>query len=617
LENSILLLVAGVAVAGVAAQWIGWRFNTPSILVLLTFGLLLGPITGWVKPGKILGGVMSPAIGMVVAIIVFEGGLNLNFRELRTAGSGVIRLVFFALPLNWLFGALIGHYIGGLGWWAAVLFGSILVVTGPTVVIPLLRQAKLEPRTGAFLKWEGIVNDPIGATLTLLILSFTVLLRSHSHDPAAIALLAGRTLLGALAAASIGCALPYALRWTFNKDMAPEYLKTAILLAGALGVYAVGEAVEPETGLIGATLFGVVLANIDVTGLRELRRFKESLTIFLVSGLFILLTANLDPSILRRLSWPIVLTTAAILFLARPAAIALATIGARMNWRERALVGWIGPRGVVAAAVAGLVGEQLTQAGYRDGALILPMVFCVITATVVLHGLSLGPLARFLKLASGSPPGLLIVGASAWTVAFAQALRKAGVPSLIADPSWDALRAARRAGLSTAHVEILSAVGEHMVDLRDLDYLYAATDDDAYNALVCTRFAPELGRERVHQPPPILEREQIQTQRDWRGKYAPYPPLTHLRLSELIADGFGFSMKKGTDDPGGPEGECWPVVTLLADGGLSFSSPDHDSLVSSELNTIWFERVSKGKPIKMPPRPTLRTGPLLKAIREQ
>lgn len=590
LENSILLLVAGVAVAGVVAQWIGWRFNTPSILVLLAFGLLLGPITGWVKPGDILGHVMSPAIGMAVAIIVFEGGLNLNFRELRTAGSGVIRLVFVALPLNWSLGALIGHYIGGLGWGAAILFGSILVVTGPTVVIPLLRQAKLEPRASAFLKWEGIVNDPIGATLTLLILSFALLLRSHGHDPGAIAVLAGRTLLGALAAASIGFALPYALRWIFNKDLAPEYLKTAILLAGALGIYAVGEAIEPETGLIGATLFGVVLANIDVTGLSELRRFKESLTVFLVSGLFILLTANLDPSIVRHVSWPIILTTVAILFVARPAAIGLATIGARMNWRERVLVAWIGPRGVVAAAVAGLAGEELARAGYRDGTLILPMVFCVIAATVVLHGLSLGPLARLLKLASGSPPGLLIVGASAWTVALAEALRTAGVPSLIADPSWRALRPARRAGLPTAHLEILSAVGEHMVDLRDLDFLYAATDDDAYNALVCMRFAPDLGRERVHQPPPIVEREQSQTLRDWRGKYAPHPPLTHTRLSELIADGFGFVLKAGTDPRRHPDGESWPVVTLLADGGLSFASPDDASTVAPDLNTIWFER---------------------------
>ncbi len=236
--------------------------------------------------------------------------------------------------------------------------------------------------------------------------------------------------------------------------------------------------------------------------------------------------------------------------------------------------------------------DGITQAGYHDGALILPMVFCVIAAPVIIHGLSLAPLARLLKLASGSPPGLLIVGASPWTVALAQALRNAGVPSLLADPSWKALRSARRLGLATAHLEILSSVGDHMVDLRDLDYLYAATDDDAYNALVCMRFAPELGQERVHQPPPIIEREQIQTHRDWRGKYAPHRPLTHLRLSELIADGFGFTQHTSDDGASNLDGERWPVISLLADGGLSFSSPDQDAPLGPGRLTLWFERVS-------------------------
>jgi hypothetical protein len=467
------------------------------------------------------------------------------------------------------------------------------------VIMPLLRQAKLEPRSAAFLKWEGIVNDPIGASLTLLILSFLIVLKSQGHDVGELALLAGRALLGAAAAGIVGIALPFGLRWAFSSDLAPEYLKTPILLAGALGVYAIGEAIEPETGLVGATLFGVVLANIDITGLQELKRFKESLTVFLVSGLFILLTANIDPSSLKRLSWPVAFTTLAILFLARPAAIGIATVGARMTWRERLLVGWIGPRGVVAAAIAGLAAEQLAQAGYPGAVLILPMVFSVIAATVILHSLSLAPLARYLKLASGSPPGLLIVGASPWTVALAQALKTRGVPSLITDPSWEALRPARQIGLATARLEILSAVGEQMVDLRDLQYLYAATDDDAYNALVCMRFAPELGRERVHQPPPAIEREHLQTSRDWRGKYTPHPPLTHVRLSELIADGYGFVARTNGDTENDQDGEKWPVLTIVGDGSLSFASPDQEQNDPGGATTIWLERV---RPLEKPRR---------------
>lgn len=606
MEHAILLLIAGVAVAGVLAQWFGWRFKVPSILVLLAVGTLIGPAFGWVKPSKILGDVMSPAIGMAVAIIVFEGGLNLDIRELRSAGSGVLRLVFLALPLNWTLGTLAGRYVGELSWPVALLFGSILVVTGPTVIMPLLRQARLEARASSFLKWEGIVNDPIGATLTLLILSMLLTSKAKGADFGSLSALGGRALVGVLTAAALGAGLPFVLRHAFRRDLAPEYLKTPLLLAGALGVYAVGEAIQAETGLVGATLFGVVLANIEVVGLQELRRFKESLTVFLVSGLFILLTANIDPAVLRHLSWPILATTGLVLFVVRPLAIALATIGARMTWRERLLVGWIGPRGVVAAAVAGLAGEQLTQAGYADGALVLPMVFCVIAATVTLHGLSLGPLARLLKLASTAQPGVLIVGASNWTIAFAKALRDLGVPSMIVDPSFDALRPARREGLATARVEILSAVGDHVVDLRDLEYLYAATDDDAYNALVCTRFAGELGRERVHQPPPPEERAQLKTLREWRGKYAPHESLTFGRLSELVADGYGFVVAPAGGAPGGEEvpqkvqaeGERWPVLSISSNGAISFRSPD-DELepdAGEASTTLWFERIRPAAP---------------------
>jgi NhaP-type Na+/H+ or K+/H+ antiporter len=598
MENQIPLLVGGAAVAGVCAQWAGWRFRIPAIIPLLIIGALAGPVLGLVKPEAILGRAMRPAIGMVVAIIVFEGGLNLNFRELRSAGSGVIRLVFLALPLNWLFGALAGHFIGHLSWTVAILFGSILVVTGPTVIMPLLRQAKLEPRAAAFLKWEGIVNDPLGACLTLLLLGYLVLLRQEGGDFAALSGLTLRAAVGVVIDAALGVGLPFGLRYIFHRDLAPEYLKTPMLLAGALAVYAAGEAIQPETGLVGATLFGMVLANIDVTGLQELRRFKESLTVFLVSGLFILLTANIDPAVLRHLSWPILLTAAAILVLVRPLAIWLATVGAKMTWKERLLVGWIGPRGVVAAAVAGLAGAQLSATGYRDGALILPMVFTVIALTVVLHGLTLGPLARRLGLASGDPPGLLIVGASSWTTGLAEILRDLGVPVLIADPNWQALRPARKLGLQSLRIEILSAVGEEVLDLRGLDYLLAATSDDAYNALVCSRFAPDLGRERVHQLALTADGPaQGRTARDWRGKIVLHHDLHHQRLMELTRTGYIFRLLlidetgqipgSGSEKP--TDQDIWPVLAVGANGQLSFFSPEQPLTVAPGDRVLVFQ----------------------------
>ena len=573
-----MLLVVGVATAGVFGQWLGWRLKLPAIIPLLLIGALLGPVGGIVKPSETLGEVMRPAIGMAVAIIVFEGGLNLNLRELRSAGSGVLRLVGVALPLNWLFGALATRWLAGLSWPVAILVGAILVVTGPTVIMPLLRQAKLEPRSAAFLKWEAIVNDPIGATLTLLVLSYLTLSTKMSGSDA-IVHLAWKTALGGAIAAGLGLVLPYGIRALFRRDLAPEYLKTPILLGGALAVYAAGEAVQPETGLVGATLFGVVLANIDVTGLQELKRFKESLTIFLVSGLFILLTANIDRQTVAMLSWPIAITTLAILFVARPLAIGLATLGAKVSWKERILVGWIGPRGVVAAAIAGVAGERLAAAGYPDAKLVLPLVFAVIASTVLLHGLSLAPIARWLDLASGGRGGLLIVGASSWSVGFGEALRNAGMPVIIVDRSALALKAARLVGLQTLRMEVLSTIGEEIIDLREFEHLLAATPDDAYNALVCTRFGSELGRERVHQIASEDSSERHATSREWRGKIVIADDMTHMRLAELMDGGAAFVVEPpseiaagSSDHPGG----SWPTAVLGASGGFTMYGPDQE-----------------------------------------
>ena len=577
MEDQILLLVVGVAVAGVFGQWLGWRLKIPAIIPLLLIGALLGPVGGVVKPSAMLGEVMRPAIGMAVAIIVFEGGLNLNLRELRSAGSGVLRLVAVALPLNWLLGTLATHWLAGLSWPVAILVGAILVVTGPTVIMPLLRQAKLEPRSAAFLKWEAIVNDPIGATLTLLVLSYLGLATTMSGTDA-IVHLAWHALLGAAIAAAFGLTLPFGIRTLFRRDLAPEYLKTPILLGGALAVYAAGEAIQPETGLVGATLFGVVLANIDVTGLQELKRFKESLTVFLVSGLFILLTANIDRQTVELVSWPITVATLAILFVVRPLAITLATLGAKVSWKERLLVGWIGPRGVVAAAIAGVAGERLAAAGYPDARLVLPLVFAVIASTVLLHGLSLAPMARWLGLASGGRGGLLIVGASAWAVALGEILRNAGMPVVVVDRSADALKPARLAGLQTLRMEVLSTLGEEIIDLQEFEHLLAATPDDAYNALVCTRFGSELGRERVYQVAPE-EAARHATAREWRGKIAVADTLTHARLAELMADGAVFVLEPGAPgDAASPDrsGLSWPTAVLGTGGGFAMYGPDTD-----------------------------------------
>lgn len=592
MEHHIVAVVALIAVAGVVAQWVAWRTGLPAIVVLLAAGIAAGPGLGWLDPADTFGHLFQPLIGLAVAIIVFEGGLNLNLRELRAAGGGVLRLVALGAPLSWGLGAAAGHWLGGLSWPLAILFGAILIVTGPTVIMPLLRQARLHERPASYLKWEGIVNDPIGAVLAVLVLEF-LSLQQHMGDGEAAGILAFNVVEGAVLALALGIGLPFAIRWAFRHSQAPEVLKTPILLASVLGIHTVCNLVQAEAGLIGATAFGVVLANIGITGLAELRRFKESLTVFLVSGLFIVLSANLDAETIGRVSWPILGATAAVMFVARPVSILISTIGADMPWRERALLAWIAPRGIVAAAVAGIATGRLQGAGYADAGLILPMVFSVIVATVVLHGLTIGPLARALGLAAKARSGLLVVGSSDWVVALARTVHALGVPVIVADRAGPALAEARRHGLETHATEVLSEDPESGLDLLEVDHVLAATRDDAYNALVCTRFAPEMGREQVHQ---IAPRSGAYTKadaatRDWRGRVVLREDAHHDHLAHLLKQGWSFRsipFRGKLPDACRPDADGWNLLVVRPDGSLTVLSPEADAIVPAEGTLVRF-----------------------------
>lgn len=585
MEKQVLVFVLAIVFAGVAAQWIAWRLRMPGIVVLLAAGLLLGPVTGLLDPSRDFGAALRPAVGLAVAIIVFEGGLKLNLQELRSAGSGVLRLTVLALPLNWLFGALAGHVFGGFDWPVAALFGAILVVTGPTVILPLLRQAKLQRRPASFLKWEAVVNDPIGALLAVLVLEFLAASARQGGGEAA-AGLAWQSGAGLVVAVALGFGAALLLRWAFHRDQVPEMLRAPLLLGMVLAIAATSNAIQREAGLLAATVFGLALSNLGITGIAALSRFKEALTVLLVSGLFILLTADLDPRLVGSLSWRIAALTAAMLFLARPAAILLATMGSDMTLRERLLVALIAPRGIVAAAMAGISGLTLAQAGYRDADLILPSVFSVIAVSVVLHGFALGPLARRLGLTAADRPGLLIAGASPWSIELAVLLKELKVPVVLADSSWASLRPARRLGLTTVSVELLSEAVDDILDPAPIDYVFAATGDDAYNALLCARLAPELGRERVHQL--ALGSGRLDAHRtpsrEWRGKIVGARDLTFQTLSDWHDQGWRFVAHAVPPEAEGQElrdgaPDRHPLLIIAPNGEISFFSPERSVIL--------------------------------------
>jgi len=487
--------LALVGVVGVGAQWIAWKLRLPGIVLMLVAGVLIGPVFGVLDPARDIGPLTQPLIAIAVAVILFEGGLTLNFRSLSDAAVGVKRLVFVGAPLGWLLSTLALRYGAGLSWESSAVFGGIMIVTGPTVIAPLLRQARLSRRPAALLQWEAIVNDPLGALAAVLAFEVVLVLNSATSVGSA----AGELVMGVAVATITGVAAGYGLARAFRHGQVPEHMKVPVLFVLLIAIFALSDSVLHESGLLAVTIMGLVIANADLPSYEELRRFKEHATILLVSGVFILLAASLDFSALGRLDWRAALFVAAVVLIARPLTVMASLIGSGIPIREQLLVALTGPRGVVLVAVAGLFGERLVQLGVEDGALIGPLAFVLVAATVVLHGFTLGPFAKALGLTAAGTPGVLIVGGSRWTTLLAEALKKAEVPVLIADANRGHLRRAREAGIPTFFGDVLSEAAEHRIDFVGYSTLIAATDNDAYNTLVATDLAPEMGHEKVFQ----------------------------------------------------------------------------------------------------------------------
>ncbi|CUH66616.1 potassium/proton antiporter [Thalassovita gelatinovora] len=487
--------IALVGALGVGAQYIAWRMQLPAIVLMLVAGIVAGPVTGLLDPARDIGPLVAPIVSLAVAIILFEGGLTLNRHKLRDAAKGVRRLVFIGAPLGWLSSALALHYGAGLGWATSAVFGGIMIVTGPTVIAPLLRQARLARRPAALLQWEAIVNDPIGALAAVL--AFEVVIVRHTATTAGDA--AQELILGIVLATVLGLAAGYGVAMAFKRGLVPEYMKVPVLFVVLVGVFALSDAGLHESGLLAVTIMGVVIANAELPSYVEIRRFKEHATVLLVSGVFILLAASLDFAMLERLNWRAALFIGLVIGVARPLTVVISLIGTGLPWREKLLIALTGPRGVVLVAVAGLFGERLAAVGIEDGALVAPLAFALVAVTVVLHGFTLKPVAQLLGLAGSDAPGVLLVGATGWSTALAEALQKAGVLVMLTDSNRGRLRNARQLGLPTFFGDVLSEAAEHNLELAQYVRLVALTDNDAYNTLVTTDLAPEYGRDNVFQ----------------------------------------------------------------------------------------------------------------------
>jgi NhaP-type Na+/H+ or K+/H+ antiporter len=467
----------------------------PAIVVMSVAGLLVGPILGLINPQESMGDLFGPIITFAVALILFEGSLNLDFKEIRGFNKPVLRIITIGAFIAWIAGSLAAHYVAGLSLSVSFIIGGLFIVTGPTVILPLLRQAKLKPRPAAILKWEGIVVDPFGALLAVFAFEFIRFVDGEVTLNSFLMFFAA-----SIFAVLLGWGVAHILGVSFERGRVPEFLKSPVLFAVVIFTFVFSDEIMPQTGLLAVTAMGMTMANMHLTSIREIRHFKENISVLLISGIFVMLTASLNPKVLIEIfNSNIIFYVLAMLFIVRPLSIWISTIGTDLTAKEKLLVGWIAPRGIVALTVSGYFAAILLDHGYPDAELLTALTFALVFSTVVLHGFTIGPLAKKLNLTATDESGILIVGGSRFAAEFAKSVKETGNEVLIIDRTWAGLTHARKLGLNSFVGDILSRKLDYELDLTPYRFMLAMSKIDTYNAHVCEDFEPDLGRDHLYQ----------------------------------------------------------------------------------------------------------------------
>lgn len=529
MNDTLLYVIAAVIVLGVAAQWLSWRLKLPSILALLVIGIMVGPVTDVLRPDEMFGDILFPMVSLGVALVLFEGGLTLRFSDLRGHGAAVSNMVSWGALLNWLLIAGGTWVVADFSVEMALLFAALVVVTGPTVINPLLRTMRATPEVSQLLRWEGILIDPVGALLAVLVFQFIVagtesyLLFAQSIGVGALA--------GSVAAVTLG--------FLIKRQWIPEYLLNVVALAWVVMTFAGSNYLAHESGLLAVTIMGVWLGNTREIDMTEVLSFKESLSILIISMLFIVLGARIDPADIIATGWSGVGVLLVVL-LARPVVVWAATWRGKYNWRERALVSWVAPRGIVAAAVSSLFALRLQEAGYAEAGMLVSYTFLIIIVTVVVQSFTARPVARLLGLMEEEPRGILIVGANPVARVIGKALLKQGFRVKLTDTTWSEIQAARMDGLDTYYGDPVSAHADRQLELEGIGRLFAMSRRPALNTLATIKFRREFGRNRVFTLRTSQERDESEKTRIADNLRAPRlfgEDVTQQKLASLIAQG--------------------------------------------------------------------------------
>lgn len=540
----LLIAVASIITLGIAAEWLAWRLFLPSILLLLIFGFIAGPLTGFLDPDAMLGELLFPLVSISVAVILFEGGMSLKLGELRRIRHAVRNLITIGALLTWALAALAAHLVIGLAVAPAVLLGAILVVTGPTVIVPLLRQVRPIPTVASTLKWEGILIDPIGAVLAVLVFEAMLAEGAEAATTVAFVGLVRTVVIGGVLAA-LGAGLLIVL---IDRRWVPEFLENPLALMVVVAAFAASNTLQPESGLLTATLMGVVLTNQKSVDVRHIIEFKENLRVLLISSLFIILAARLQLSDLRVIGLPHLAFLGVLILIVRPLAVALSTIRSGLNLRERVFIAVIAPRGIVAAAVASIFALELSEAGYAGADDLASITFMVIIGTVMIYGISAAPIARLLGVAQPTPQGVLVLGAHPWARAIAEELQGEGIAVRLVDTNYSNISEARMAGLPIYYGSALTEGALDHIELEGIGKLLALTGNDEVNSLTALHFGRIFGSTNIYQLPPEGRGSGDESlSRTLRGRLAFQPATPYWDLTARFDAGAEIKTTNLTD----------------------------------------------------------------------
>lgn len=524
------LLLALILALGIAAQWLAWYLKQPSILFLLLLGILIGPVSGILQPDVLLGDLLFPFISLGVAIILFEGSLTLQFHEIKQHGSVVNRLVTIGPLITIIVIAAAAHWMMNLSIQISLLLGALVCVTGPTVIAPLLKSVRPNKAIRNVLRWEGIIIDPIGAIAVVLIYQYII--TGGEDSPM---LLFGKIVLTASVLGLIGA---FVLANLIIRHWMPDYLRNVFTLAYVLLLFTLSNAIEHESGLLTVTILGVALANWPKFPRDHILEFNESLTILLISVLFIVLAARVDLSALVGVGAGGVLVLLVVMLIARPLAVFICAHNSILTLNEKLMISWIGPRGIVAAAISSLFAIKLQSYHIEGYDKLVPLVFLIIIGTVLIQGMGAKLVGTLLGVREPVNNGVLIIGSNPVALAVAESLNKEGFEVVVADSHYTNLSKIRMAGIRTYFGNPVSEDAERNLDLIGIGHLFAMSVDKELNTLSELYYKHEFGSQHIYRLQLSAEQnasERNQKQHQFSSRLLFGDAVTYSRLASMLS----------------------------------------------------------------------------------